>query len=530
MAITPKSADLSEDEAYLVALIQDISGIDMAELMWDDPMASNSELLFRAWDFQYSWWRDESTFVLDQCGRAIGKTASIILRGWVFPIQHPGAEMIVTAPEAIHLKPLTDRIEDRIRETRLTHELLPKGRTDGINHRPFSVSFMNGAKILGRIPQRDGKGVKGAHPLRLEQDESQDYPTAGWLELIETLRHGEKGAQWRAHGVSRGVHDEFYRHSQDGSGWSVWRLTGMHRPTWSDAERKDKIEAYGSRDSPDYKRNILGVHGDATNPLFVLHRLMKCVDDDLGSEYNTDVYYNLRLAEDNVDGAPIEQSVDFPASHRDWSDFWCGMDVGMTNHPSEILIFGEETTGKKKTALRLLTRINMQRISSADQRRVIKMIFDFYNPRRFAMDRGGLGLPVYQDLHEEMPDEKSRIVGYTADEKLVVGWKPHDQFDDPKKFEIKARSKEYGYDLLRRYVDTGRLVLPWDQDLLGEWQGSTWRRERSSTNEYGRKSFNAGGFHSLDAGAMMIVGKELLLLDKMTTMRDRPEVVDIVFA
>ena len=530
MAIIPKR-DLSEAEAYLLALIQDDSGIDLAELLWEDPLASNKEQIFRCWDFQYAWWRDMSTLSIDQCGRAVGKTMSIIVRGWAFGIQHPGAEMVVTAPEAVHLQPLTSRIEDRIKEIRLTRELLPNRVGRGFKHRPFQVDFVNSAKILGRIPQRDGKGVKGLHPLRLEMDEAQDFPTAGWIELVETLRHGEVGAQWRAHGVSRGVHDEFYRHSQPGSGWSVHRITGMHRPTWSDQERRDKIEAYGSRDSPDYKRNILGLHGDATNPLFVLHRLMACVDDDLSSDYNSLVYYFQRITDEMVGDSNIGLLVDFPGSHKQWSDIWCGMDVGLTNHPTEILVFGEETIPRgQKARLRLLSRLHLQRISASDQRKIVQLVFEFYNPRRFTIDRGGLGLPVYQDLHDEMPRERSRIQGYTADEKLVVGYDDHESTDDPKDFEIRARAKEYGYDLLRQYVDSKRIVLPWDQEgLLGEWQGSTWYRERSETTPYGKKTYNRGSFHTLDAAAMMIVGKEMMVIETMTKMRQEPERVPLQF-
>ena len=165
-----QSVALTEEEKYLVALIQDPSGIDLAEFMWEDPMAHNEEKIFRAWDFQHSWWRDSSTLTLDQCARAVGKTQSIILRAWAFPIQHPGAEMVVTAPELVHLDPLTSRIEDRIKETRLTQEMLPNRVGRGFKHRPFQVNFTNSSKILGRIPQRDGKGVKGLHPLRLELD------------------------------------------------------------------------------------------------------------------------------------------------------------------------------------------------------------------------------------------------------------------------------------------------------------------------------------------------------------------------
>ncbi len=524
-----QSVGLTEAEKYLIALIQDPSGIDLAEFFWEDETTDNPEKIFRAWDFQHSWWRDTSTLIIDQCARAVGKTQSIILRAWAFPLQHPGAEMVVTAPELVHLDPLTSRIEDRIKGTRITREMLPKGVGRGFKHRPFHINFTNGAKILGRIPQRDGKGVKGLHPLRLELDEAQDFPTAGWIELVETLRHGQKSAQWRAHGVAKGVRDEFYRHSQPGSGWSVHRLTGMHRPTWSDEERIAKIEAYGTRDSPDYKRNILGLHGDATNPLFVLHRLTATVDDDPDSDYNQDIYYYRRISDEMARDIDITTLIDIPQSHKEWKTTWAGMDVGMTNHPSEILIFGDEARAKgEEPASRLLTRLHLERIRSSDQRAVIEQVFHEYELKRFTLDRTGLGLPLFQELQDGAPDIMDRVVGYNADEKVVVGWDDYEEWENPDDYEIKRQAKEYGYDLLRLYVDTKRLILPWDTELLGEWQGQTWTREQSQTNAYGRKTFSRGMFHTLDAASMFILGKELYALETLKEMKEQHEEVGIV--
>ncbi len=114
------------------------------------------------------------------------------------------------------------------------------------------------------------------HPVWLELDEAQDYPDKGWIEIFETVKHGTQGAMWRAHGVTRGIRDYFYKFTQDDSGWKVNRYSAMHRPTWTPEEREAKIAHYGSRDHPDYRRNVLGLHGDATNPIFVLNRLMSC--------------------------------------------------------------------------------------------------------------------------------------------------------------------------------------------------------------------------------------------------------------
>jgi hypothetical protein len=286
---------------------------------------------------------------------------------------------------------------------------------------------------------------------------------------------------------------------------------------------------YGTRDSPDYKRNILGLHGDATNPLFVLHRLMATVDDNEASDYNQDVYYYRRITDEMAMPVDIIDLIDLPRSHKTWKITWAGMDVGMTNHPSEILIFGDEAKKDQEPVSRLLARIHLERIRSSDQRRVIEYLFDEYQFQRFTMDRTGLGLPMFQELQDGAPAIMDRVIGYSADQKLVIGWDEHEDWQDPSDFEIKRQAKEYGYDLLRTYVDQKRLILPWDTELLGEWQGQTWTREQSQTNAYGRKTFARGKFHTLDAASMFVAGKELHALEKLKEMREEHEDVGMIF-
>lgn len=533
MAVT--SVALTQEECYLVALIQDHSGIDLAEFLWEDLTADNDEKIFRAWEYQVPWWRKSARLFIDACARAVGKTQSIILKAWAFPIQFPGYEMVLTAPELIHLNPLTSRVEDKIKEVRLTRELLPGGVGHGFTHRPFQVNFVNGTKILGRIPQRDGKGVKGLHPLRLEMDEAQDYPELGWMELVETLRYGQKDAQWRAHGVSKGVGGQFQKVSSPGSGWEVEVITAMHRLDWSDQERIDKIRLYGGRDSPNYLRNVMGLHGDATNPLFVLHRLMACVDTDEASTYNQDIYYNRRVNDEIIAGRDILDFIEPPGIHtQDWDIFWMGMDVGLTNHPSEILVFGEEVLKLRRmdqrVALRLLTRIHLRRIRASDQRKVIVHLLNLYKPKMFAMDRTGLGHPVYQDLQDENPKLMPIIEGYAFNEKVLVGYEDHEDDEDPEDFEIKRVAKEHAYDLLRTYVDSRRLILPFDTEMLGEWNGQTWVREAVATRDaYGKKRFSQGTFHTLDAGGLAVLAKEMSIFSKVQEMTEEREPIGVTF-
>ncbi len=514
-------ADLTEEEKYLVAILQDESGIDIAEFCWTDD--TSPDFVFRCWDFQYPWYRTQAKFQIDQCARAIGKSVGIQMRAFAFPFTHAGEEMLITAPELIHLDPVTRNIESRIASVRLGREFLKKGGgATGFKHRPFEANFRNGANLLGRIPQKDGKGVKGMHPLKLEMDEAQDYPEPGWVELGETLKYGDEQATWRAHGVSRGVRDRYYKQTQPESGWHAHKYTAMHRPDWTPEERAAKAELYGSRDHPDYRRNILGLHGDAQSVLFVLNRLMQCVDQNQNSYYNNEIYRHIRINEEKLKdtGLPIDELLEFPAVHQSYARTWIGMDVGMTNHPSEIIVLGEhqrESGGGKRAdgvpamQLRTLMRVHLERISSRDQRRVMAKLADFYRPKAFSMDRTGLGLPIWSEIMEgDDPVLAAAMRAYNFSEKITVGYEPRpdDEYDpdEPAGKPIMANVLEYSSDMLRQIVDDQGLLLPWDIDMLREFQGQTYVVTRSSTDAYGKKKFNAGKFHALDAYRMAALG------------------------
>lgn len=815
-------ADLTEEEKYLFSILQDQSGIDQAEFSWTDE--TSKDFVFRCWDFQYPWYRNKSKFQIDQCARAIGKSVGIQMRAWAFAFTNPGEEMLITAPEMIHLDPVTKNIEDRIMSARMSREFLKKqGTSNGITHRPFEAKFRNGASIKGRIPQKDGKGVKGMHPKKLEMDEAQDYPEPGWVELGETLKYGEEDATWRSHGVSRGVRDRYYKQTQPESGWHVHRLcvpegtlvygvdgpfeiqeaqpgamvwaaapdgslvqrpvlaainngikatwkvsakggyglettpnhpylvlnragtrrtrralefewveaqdvrpgdyiigvrelestgvripspdeittmlrdhspvrevpawvwnapralqlgflggylmgdgslshqkrgqdpwqvataslrmakqiralchylglrttnlkskiqkrglkpgeqmlmhgfyvyadeawfsqiplsysavrdgqalegldkrlvarrvessassgravatyditveehhnyiaegvvvhnTAMHRPDWTEQEREAKAELYGSRDHPDFRRNILGLHGDASSVLFVLTRLMQCVDQEKNSFYNTDEYAHIRISEEKLNDSkmPIQELLEFPALHKQYERVWVGMDVGLTNHPSEILIFAEEypqskTGGRKEDVpdvrLKCIARVHLERISSPDQRRVLEAIWDFYHPQGIAMDRTGLGLPIWQEIAEYAPRGMVKAMRpYNFSEKIVVGYEEEDDDEDYaiaydkdelEKREIKANVLEYSSDMLRLLVDQKQIRLPWDVDMIREFQGQTYVVAKSNTNPYGKKQFNMGKFHALDAARMAILG---FLQERIENMKE----------
>jgi hypothetical protein len=520
--------------------------------------------------------KDDNSFVVENivvhnCARSVGKSLSIKVRGCAFPWVFPGQEMIITAPELVHLEPIVSLIESQMYSTRTLREMLPPGRS-AITHRPFQMNFRNGARIIGRIPQRDGKGVKGLHPIWLELDEAQDYPHNGWVELRETLKRGFEGAKWRAHGVTRGVRDDFYEVTQDtpDNKWRVHRFAAMWRPNWSDSERQEAIQKYGSREDPDYRRNILGLHGDKTNPIFVLTQLMKNVDSDPLSNYNSSEYFNRNIKSEKLElfKEQIVDELDFPTSHLLYAGqneqerlhspkaiYWVGMDIGFTIDPSEILVFVEhKPKPNAQSVLRLLTRLSLVRMPHREQIQAILHVIDFYRPKAFALDKGGVGLPLFQELVEhieafragdldkipawmgvyDLETALTVIKGYSFGEKLLVEidpsveLSPYDSAQDiAQKAGLRRNAKEFATDVLREMVDRQQLWLPWDEDLLKQFQGGTWTSNRSM-DAYGRRTFSRGNDHVLDAARFVAIAWSQHAIEEMMRVDPQQPVLDMV--
>lgn len=843
------------EEKYLIALLDDASGLDIAEFCWVDPEQTDN--CYRAWDFQWPMYRSEHALQIDQNGRATGKTVGIEMRAFAFPFTYEGQEMLITAPELNHLRPITDKVESRIKSKRFAKELLPKGRTNGINRQPqWQCHFVNGARILSRLPNKDGKGVKGSvspdalvltseghvaaedlspgdlvlthlgrwmpvahvarsasvdmvsvdgggyrdlrvswnhrmigrrnsnpqravnlepatgvivdneefaerwylgspslfpatkvaapdwcrdevalaqlagwyvaegnqaggsrvnltvheaevgairaiasrlglgsgawhkhgkawsvyvygaglaawllehfgehahgkrvpvwllgcdwqfqhaflmayldgdghrderpgkaprwmastasrelavgvrmlaqacgyaasmsfvdptsnftdtprrawrvsvressrnvtseagwdwqkvrrvaevdersdvitisvetdhsfvadgllhhniHSVCIEMDEGQDYPAAGWAEIVESRNSWAERSFMRVHGVSRGVRDRYYEMTQPESGFYVHRYPAMYRPSWSPGERKGRVDQYGgSRQSPDYRRNVYGDHGDATNPMFVLARLAACIDMDPGSEYMQDVYKRIALtgeqlhSESNPGAPPIQFFLDVPGTHTagwnkvSYSVFYGGMDVGMTIAPSELLIFGQRARTEQ---LDLLLRLQMRRVDESDQRAAIAWCFEHYGKRlkAFGIDAGGVGFPIYQGLRKA-PGFGKRIFGWKFDEKVITDFEDREleRGEEMEDLAIMRPFVEHASDLLRNeYVDPKRLLLPDDREIINQFQGQTFTVVKSAGSPYGKRSYSEGQFHALDAARMAVGAKHI---------------------
>lgn len=592
---------LSAGEAALAAIMLDPSGLDQAEFLLVDN--SKPDLCYRAKPFQWSWWRNRDKRQMDQCSRDVGKSEGMMLRCLAFPFVFPQEEMTIFTPEFTHINRIAERIETRIVTNWFYRALTRPGRS-GITHRPFCVFWANGARLISSLPQRSGIGAKGAHSVRVEIDEAQDLSPQAWKEIPNTISWEKPGAAWYIHGVSRGVRDDFFEYSTKPElGFTIHRITQMHREDWTEERRQQLIEEFGgSIDSPDYKRNVKGEHGDTANVIFILANLMAGTDTDESSHYNLTEYQHfdmrgpeiqsrveamgIRSQDSQIEESSehhalaMQQFLDFPALHTErYKVFWAGMDVGLVDDPSEILIFAEyhPDAGEKRSnkaaklavpldgmsRLKLVCRISMRWIPAPLQADTIMWIIEEYpGLRAFSMDSTGNGLPVFQELQKRAGASRMKVMdfgdeahiplaatdarnrrqaqaksalttikGYNFSGKVIVG------FDEEKmaamkpgatpqeiadECGIKAWVKDASTDMLRGIVDTQRHLLPYDRELLRQWNAQTWSYGQGAVDKYGRrKTYSSVNVHTLDAGRMMIIGHELEPIEEF--LREPPK-------
>lgn len=409
----------------------------------------------------------------------------------------------------------------------------------------------------------NGIVVHNSHPTILEIDEGQDLPAPAWVEVTETLKRGIPGARWRVHGVTRGFRDKFYEISQPGSGWTVHRKVAMCRPNWTDKERREKISMYGGKDAPDYRRNVLGEHGDAASPIFTLAAIMANTSDE-GSHHTLVEYHHTRVTGEMIkeildgvhpdDHHTIDQMLasllKLPPGHRngDYATFWAGMDVGFTIHPSEILVFGETTPEKRneRSKLKLLTRVTMRRVRNEHQSRVMLAVLDHYRPKGFAMDRTGVGLPLFQEAQNLCAIRGDvalldRIEGYNFSSKVIVDFDESELdgmsvYATPEEVAercgVKRPFVEASTDAMRVLMDDHRYQFPWDTNFIDQLQCATLEVVKTKVDEYGRRRTSAGEDHALDAARLATLSFDRqrinLLLEGIMRRRGNGPVLDVV--
>jgi hypothetical protein len=542
----------TEEDLTLMALLTD--PIYLAELLWEDPENHEYGGCYKVRDYQYPLFRANGSYEIFACGRSVGKTESIKARAQSFVFKRIGQNLLLTAPELIHLKPLTDAIEDNFRASRLTRELLDtRGQKTGFTHRPFGIDLIDGTKIVGRIPQKMGTGVKGQHQPDLIMDEGQDYPERGYAEIAETVmkdtvdKEGNPDFHYHIYGVHSGNKGGGFYKNANGKAFRLTNITALMRPDWPGPDGAQKNFAkgqYGGTASPDYRRNILGEAGGASSPYFVLARLMACVDqgkdgDPDSSVYNTQEYQaaEYRVEEIDEQGLPLSEVFDLPDGYK---EVYAGMDVGLNDSPTVITIWSHQRVGKVMR-LKLIRRIHLVRFRSHQVREAVYAIAWHFGAalKGFGVDQTGLGNAIVQEMQDDQGDGKlipppflnDILRGWFFNQKIAVGVSKEyvvndngrlkDQFGSSVKIETDVLTGVTRYITeqpmieastrhLREFVDSGFLMLPFDTEITEDMTRETPQRLKAVTGL--RKKPNA--YHILDSMRAMAMSFKIGEIDE----------------
>lgn len=541
----------TEDDYLLYGLLAD--PVYCAELLGEDPGNREYAGAFKVRDYQYPLFRTDDNYAGYTCARSVGKTESIKWRSVAHVFRRLNENLLVTAPELIHLLPLTDAIEERLRSIRLTRDFLDvSGGKTGFTHRPFGAQFADGTKIVGRIPRLSGTGVKGQHQPDLLVDEAQDYPEKGWTEVHETVLkdHVDGGGRpdfsYHFYGVHSGARDSGFFARSSGGAFRVVQVTALQRHGWSKAEKEAAKAAYGGTGSPDYRRNILGEPGAAASPFFVTARLMACVDQDRESHYNQHEYRHQEIRAEEFDELklPIEEVLDLPSG---LSEVYVGMDLGLTTSPTVILIYARMKE-KGRMRLKLVRRIHLVRMRTRQIRYAAYAIAWHFGAALagLGMDETGLGFPIWQEMEddEQAPPHLMQVArGYMFNAKVPVdvddrfvtkdqGGNLRDQYGsmveeihDPltgiTRMVTRMPMVEAGTRYLREMVDPTYMMLPFDPAVVSDMQGETQQRVKRIAGLKQKPNM----FHILDAQrAMAMVYKSGEIEEKLAT----PEQEDVL--
>ncbi|GAC1529992.1 MAG: hypothetical protein NVS3B1_22080 [Marmoricola sp.] len=554
-----------EDDWVLYALMTD--PVYMPELLWKDPQNREYGGCYRVRDYQYRLNRCKGNYAIFACARSVGKTESEKVHAQIhgFDGDSEGENMLITAPELIHLLPLTDAIEENIRDSRILSECLDtRGGQTGFTHRPFGVNWIDGTKLVGRIPKVTGTGVKGQHQRKLIVEEGQDYPEKGWIEVNETVnydstdRDGEESFRFWVYGVHAGNKASGFDEKARSKVWEKIQVTALMRPDWGRARKENAMAAYGGSSSPDYRRNILGEPGAGASKYFVTARVMACVDqqverppDQKGSHYNTVEYVAQTFRAEEMDslGMNIADLLDLPEP-GDYDRVWLGQDVGLTDSPTVITIWGDKLVAKKPRRV-LIRKFTLERFRPKDIRKTLYTIAWHFGPTLVGagIDITGLGFPMFQDMEDDElcpPHLLNVTVGYMFNAKIPVGVDKNmvtenhgvlrDQYGNMVKEIEDTATGEKRYIVMMpfiaastRYVregfDSGFYLLPFDTDVINDILGETKQRvEKIGQREGSVKKGDR--FHILDSIRAMAMRSKTEEIEEQIREPEQQPVLD----
>jgi hypothetical protein len=420
---------------------------------------------FEFTSYQREFMGDFNAYVALCCGRAVGKTESLvfILIWLIINNIFPGDYVVYTVPNKVHLEPVWARITLFFRTNSFLKNWLQPKR--GVNSSEHTIKLLNGAQLLCRIAGTSGTGtnVIGLHTPFEIVDEGGYYPWGTWQELQPTLNTWTEGYRQIVSGVPTGLREQnvLYYADEVSSIFTKHRITAHENPRYTSEDEIRNKQQYGGEESDDYIHFVLGRHGKPTFAVF---------DRTL---FNIGTYpvwkltiNGLKLKDNLADY--LERLALFPGLRNKKHDVIFGIDLGYTD-PSAIVVLYID-----KGIFKFHGRIQLNRVPYPIQAKIIDYLDTKFNPVLIGVDEGHAGKAEIQRMHldEEYQGKnyKQRMIPIDFNSNVSLGF-------DADGDEIKSRTKPFSISVLQDYSNNHRIEYSsTDLELITELERMTYTK------------------------------------------------------
>lgn len=488
-----------------------------------------------------------STCVVHQDGAEVGKTREIVALALYFAFNYPNGSGFIGAPLQIHLDEIIDAMMEQM------HTFNPALGKSLVKHKkqPYhQFTFANRFKIDFRPAGFDGNAYRGVHAETFgfvdEAAKKKNRPQ--WTEFWRALK---PSATARIYSVPDGDREsEYYKLTMRASGktddndktggdnysWTLfrWGKDLMPPPFWTPERKRSFVELYGGEDSPGYRHNVRGEHGDPENTVFPWNQLRHCIRDIpeyrclkvlVDSGRNEVIIEGYRCEyEVGADGPVPRHTIlheetansvmffeldgdgdnEFRRLIRSFFQVVPGLrrgggDLGFSQDPTEIYV--KNIIGKRE---RLVARLQLKQVTYDMQCQALDALDDLYGgaeqaaPLHWGTDFGNAGSAVAHDLQglQQYAEKcyEDRLKGFMFQSTT-------DNIDDEGETITDAKTgkpskitlKELATDLITKKMQRQLLEYPPDQDIIMAYTNHTCRAGER------QRIYNKENDHLIDA-------------------------------
>ncbi len=534
---------LTFDEAMILYTFED--PVRFAETYLVEPDTGDP---YRLWDYQRESARTWRQDVVHQDGAELGKTREIVvLLSWSSVTAVGGTTAnpwsLVAAPQQTHLDEIILAVEeqftgghdDGVARGFLAQFWRKPKRTPHTMHRflspnPERADRPSVSRIYYRPAGVDGEAFRGVHvnAFGFYDEAAKAKHKLHWSEFVRALKPGCRQRIYSVPDGDRG--SEYYRicssavvglpEGMEGFRKFVWGKSLMPPPFWSPEREREMVRRYGGRDTPGYKRNVLGEWGDAEDPVFrwedikpnlcelpefraatliaeparghldITVRRIELVRSVRDGEVQIAARdHELRSTVFELDAFMHGEAQRIAAAREvvrmvvpntlPRGVYWIGADLGERGDPTEII--ASEQVGEQ---LRDVLRIKAKGIPYHIQRALVHAVHELTGFRAFwGVDLGSAGTAVVKDLQtlaDYADGEYSvQMVGFHFQNTVpcidLQGEALEEEDEHGDRVPVKAPAKHWATQCIVSELQARRFAMAFDQEVVDQMTSHTAR-------------------------------------------------------